>query len=737
MNWETIAFSGEVRGFGLLLAIVGVVVSGSVLALGRLLRRRSPPLRYAVAFAGVVGLLAAPVMVGVSQSLEGLFAVTTEETVKIPAEQLAQVLAPPGVEDANAPIEATAGAGDWVGAALIGLWMLGITVGLVNIGRSIWKQRRALAGAPWQAAWWTEERRQALAEKVGLSSFPPLWQSPFAPLPMVLGVWRPRIVVPEAAPAAWGQSQWEAVLLHEAAHIARRDPLAALAQRIAVVLFWWCPLVHLLSRRLHELRETICDDYALEGSCDGFAYAELLVETAERLVNLRTMPVSVGLLESAHGGLEERIARLLAEEKRPMTKVTLAAKLVGAAALTVACLTITAAAAYSQAPPPQRKIQIKILIDGKEFDLTDAHLMQHLEAVQKKAAADQAAEAHKALGIALDVKGVTFSPDGKLLYRTDGDKVFIHDAATGKIVAVTAVKEGAAFGRFMGHVALQTSDPRIEELVKQAEALKPGSGAAVRMALLEKQLKADTEKAQRERAALIEILVKQAEAITPGSGAKVRWHLLTGGAPPTIVPAPGTPVLMQYKAVPVVPPPGHKPVFAPEKIRIGISADGGKFLLLDIGGNQIKLDAETLRKLDKVPAPPRSKPRGPDEEAKAWDVLYKQLLDLQASGQLKLETPLAKPGVPGTTGVPDTQPAAKPGGPKLKTGQSAAEEMDRRRAEFLEAYQAKKAAATVPAPPGSSVPDHALRMEEMARQLDRLNAELLELRKRLDQSKAK
>jgi beta-lactamase regulating signal transducer with metallopeptidase domain len=110
-------------------------------------------------------------------------------------------------------------------------------------------------------------------------------------MPMVLGLLRPTIVLPEQSPASWDQAKWQAILLHEAAHIARRDPWALLAQRVAILLFWWCPLVHLVGRRLNALRENICDDYALEGPCDQIAYAELLVESAERFVEVKTVPV--------------------------------------------------------------------------------------------------------------------------------------------------------------------------------------------------------------------------------------------------------------------------------------------------------------------------------------------------------------------------------------------------------------------------------------------------------------
>src|SRR5262249_30407406 len=160
------------------------------------------------------------------------------------------------------------------------------------------------------------------ANKLGLRRFPDVWISPAAPMPMVMGLWRPTIVLPEPAPASWDQAKWQAILLHEAAHIARRDHRALLAQRLAVCLFWWCPPAHLIGRRLNALRENICDDHALEGPCDQISYAELLVESAERFLEVKTMPVPLALLDSARGGLEARVTRLLQKEKRPMIKLT-------------------------------------------------------------------------------------------------------------------------------------------------------------------------------------------------------------------------------------------------------------------------------------------------------------------------------------------------------------------------------------------------------------------------------
>ncbi len=289
--WESLSVPAEAQAFALLVAISGGAASALALLAARVLRRRSAPLRYGVLFGGIIGLLVSPALVGVGFALQSAFTSVREETLRIPAENLTNFLAlseptpPPAVPGDDAwPWT------DWLGMLVMGVWILGAAIGLFRLVRGLWKQRRILANGDWDSDWWTDERRQALADKVGLRTFPRVCRSPVAPMPMVIGIWRPTIVVPETAPASWTQPHWEAVLLHEAAHIARRDPWAVLAQRIAVLTFWWCPLVHLLARRLNDLRETICDDYALEGPCDRIAYAQLLVDTAERLVHLRTCP---------------------------------------------------------------------------------------------------------------------------------------------------------------------------------------------------------------------------------------------------------------------------------------------------------------------------------------------------------------------------------------------------------------------------------------------------------------
>jgi len=455
-----------IQSFAAKVAVSGIAVCTIVLTIARLLSRRSEPLRYGILLIGVVALLASPGLVGLGQLVPAAWLWTAsepaEEVVAIPAEilpELFQARVPdPVIEPAQGETAALTPLGPGIAATVVCLWGLGVVFGVGRLGRAFVKQRRIVLGKRWNSRFWTEECKSQLAAKLGLRNFPEVYHSPVAAMPMVLGFWRPTILLPQPPPAEWTQAQWEAVLLHEAAHVARRDHWAALAQRVAVILFWWCPLAHLLGRRLNDLREKICDDCALQGRCDRVGYAELLLETAEHFLRLKTLPVPLGLLASARGGLEARITRLLAQEKRPMTKLSRSGKFLGGAVLIGACLLTTAGTAISWGQPPaepQRKVQIKIIVDGKEIDLSDARIPGLIEAGQSK-------------------PGTAAKPVEVRVHAVQDGPVTAHPERVLSLVQA-APQERAEVP--------QKADARIEDLIRQAEAIKPGSGAAVRRAL--------------------------------------------------------------------------------------------------------------------------------------------------------------------------------------------------------------------------------------------------------------
>lgn len=170
-----------------------------------------------------------------------------------------------------------------------------------------------------QAAVWA-------AAQVGLGRMPRLFTSAQTPTPVTFGLFRPAVVLPESLADDLPADQLDAVLVHEMAHVVRRDPWVGLMQRLAAAFYWWCPLVQRLNRRLADVREEVCDNYVLGSQDDGASLAEVLVTLAERLASPAPLPATVSMLEYRQArersrALEQRIRRLLSPETSPMTRM--------------------------------------------------------------------------------------------------------------------------------------------------------------------------------------------------------------------------------------------------------------------------------------------------------------------------------------------------------------------------------------------------------------------------------
>jgi beta-lactamase regulating signal transducer with metallopeptidase domain len=78
-------------------------------------------------------------------------------------------------------------------------------------------------------------------------------------MPLVVGAWSPRVIVPIDFERRYGESGRKLMMAHEAAHIARSDTrVAALAAGWACI-FWFNPLVYWAISRLRFDQELACD----------------------------------------------------------------------------------------------------------------------------------------------------------------------------------------------------------------------------------------------------------------------------------------------------------------------------------------------------------------------------------------------------------------------------------------------------------------------------------------------
>ena len=201
-----------------------------------------------------------------------------------------------------------------------------------------------------------EDLAAATARQLGLRKAVALYESPHAPAPLSVGLVRPIIVLPVGLAASLVPEQLQGLLLHEMAHIVRRDHQVGLLQRVATIVFWWNVLAHRASARVSAICEQICDDISTgSGETDG--YAAMLVELAGRVATRQTLPATIGIFEGTASEFGQRIHRLLDPERRIRTRLDGRGKAVAACCFLLLLLPATAplstrAAEAEPSPPP-------------------------------------------------------------------------------------------------------------------------------------------------------------------------------------------------------------------------------------------------------------------------------------------------------------------------------------------------------------------------------------------------
>jgi len=138
-----------------------------------------------------------------------------------------------------------------------------------------------------------------------------LWQArSTAGLPAVVGLWRPRIVLPAGFEQRYSDRERQLVLLHERVHLRRGDIAINALLALLQCLYWFNPLLPLALRRCREDQELSCDERVIaRGDGARRSYANAMLKTG-----LAESPLPVGCHWQDQHPLKERIAML----KRPV-----------------------------------------------------------------------------------------------------------------------------------------------------------------------------------------------------------------------------------------------------------------------------------------------------------------------------------------------------------------------------------------------------------------------------------
>jgi len=102
--------------------------------------------------------------------------------------------------------------------------------------------------------------------------------------PGVFGVRRPTLLWSDTIADQFDDEAIAAILLHEVTHVKRADNLTALGHMVVEALFWFHPIVWLISGRLIDERERACDEAVVAAVAEPQRYAEMVVKACRLFV---------------------------------------------------------------------------------------------------------------------------------------------------------------------------------------------------------------------------------------------------------------------------------------------------------------------------------------------------------------------------------------------------------------------------------------------------------------------
>jgi len=194
--------------------------------------------------------------------------------------------------------------------AAVGVWALGVVVFSLLFLGGLWQarrlQREGLSAVP--AA--IQAHAASLASTLGLRAPVPVRASRLVTVPMVVGVIRPVILLPGVALTGLDSAQLESVLLHELAHVRRRDLLVSFLQGLVEIVFFFHPAVWWMSGRVRAERELCCDDVVVAHAAPR-VYAGALLHLEE---HRQVVAFAAAATDSS---LRHRIERVLGQSAPP------------------------------------------------------------------------------------------------------------------------------------------------------------------------------------------------------------------------------------------------------------------------------------------------------------------------------------------------------------------------------------------------------------------------------------
>ena len=221
--------------------------------------------------------------------------------------------------------------------ALIGTWMIGVLAFTLRMVIGSLQLARLL------------RRSKRLADRNGVRIF----ASPDVGVPLTIGFVRPSVIVPSTLAAVDAAQEFECAVLHEIAHVRRRDVWSNACGRALHALLFFNPAALLLLRAAALEREASCDDLAVAESRDLDAYTRSLATLAVRAARANPPVGAFGVAGFSRSAVTriERLADTRRNGATTLSRFTLGGFTIVLAFIALALQSFAPAVAFAPHPP--------------------------------------------------------------------------------------------------------------------------------------------------------------------------------------------------------------------------------------------------------------------------------------------------------------------------------------------------------------------------------------------------
>jgi beta-lactamase regulating signal transducer with metallopeptidase domain len=277
----------------------------------------------------------------------------------------------------------------WAAGAVLTLGRYGLAVLSVGL---IARRAQAVTEGPWM------DRVRDAAAILEMREPVRLLRAEGAAMPMTWGILRPVVLIPAEADG-WTAERKRVVLLHEMAHVARRDCLWQTVARLACAAYWFHPGVWWAAAQMHVEREQACDDQVLAAGTRASDYAGHLLEVA-RAFRTRPLTAAAAVAMARRSQLEDRVVAVL-DAARARGRVPLRMAVVAGGVGAVALFPLAAASPAVDEPPP---VPVRVAVADDKDEARSPALEFSVDASPSTASGTVSVPLASAQGLHLNVR---------------------------------------------------------------------------------------------------------------------------------------------------------------------------------------------------------------------------------------------------------------------------------------------------------------------------------------------